>query len=72
MYIDDILSINDPHFTNWIPLIYPPPKEIEIKETIETASSGLCLEIYFTFNTNCQLYDERDDFKFAIIHFHTP
>jgi hypothetical protein len=24
VYIDDILSINDPHFTNWIPLIYPP------------------------------------------------
>ena len=67
MYIDDILSINDPHFTNWIPLIYP--KEIEIKETTETASSVLCLEIYFIFNTNCQLYDKRDDFKFAIIHF---
>ena len=23
VYIDDILSINNPHFPNWIPLIYP-------------------------------------------------
>ena len=34
----DVLPITNPHFTNWIPLIYP--KELEIKETTE---SFLCL-----------------------------
>jgi hypothetical protein len=53
VYIDDILSINDPHFTNWIPLIYP--QTIEIKETTETASFSSFLDIYLTFDTNGEL-----------------
>ena len=27
-YIDDVLSINNADFSNWIPLIYPPELEI--------------------------------------------
>ena len=38
----DVLSINNPNFTNWIRLIYP--KEFEIKEITETAYSALLLE----------------------------
>ena len=41
-YIDDVLSINNPHFSDWLPLIYPP--ELEIKETTDTASSASFLE----------------------------
>jgi hypothetical protein len=33
------------NFANWIPLIYP--KEIEIKETMEAASSDSFLDIFF-------------------------
>jgi hypothetical protein len=34
-YIDDVLSINNPRITEFLPLIYPP--ELEIKETSDTA-----------------------------------
>jgi len=30
MYIDDVLSINNPNFANWIPLIYHKELEIEL------------------------------------------
>ena len=70
-YIDDVLSINNPHFSDWLPLIYPP--ELEIKETTDTASSASFLDLYLEIDTNGQLstriYDKRDDFKFEIINF---
>ena len=44
MYIDDVLSINNPNFANWIPLMYP--KEFDIKETTEIAFSASILDIY--------------------------
>ena len=37
MYIDDVLSINNSRFAEFLPLIYPP--ELEVKETTDTASS---------------------------------
>jgi hypothetical protein len=42
-YIDDVLSINNPRFAEFLPLIYPP--ELEIKETTDTASSATFLDI---------------------------
>ena len=36
-YIDDVVSINDPNFPNWISLIYT--KELEVNEISVTASS---------------------------------
>ena len=36
-YIDDVLSINNSRFAEFLPLIYPP--EQEIKETTDTSSS---------------------------------
>ena len=70
-YITDVLSINNPKFTNRITLIYP--KELEKKEATETASSASFLDIYFKFDTNGQLsttlYDKKDNFKIAIINF---
>jgi hypothetical protein len=41
-YIDDVLSINNPRFAEFLPLIYPP--ELEIKETTDTASSASFLD----------------------------
>ena len=49
------------------------PKELEIKEKLEKASSLPFLEIYLKFYINAQLstrlYDKRDHFNFAPINF---
>ena len=37
-YIDDVLSINNSRFAEFLLLIYPP--ELEVKETTDTASSA--------------------------------
>jgi hypothetical protein len=36
--IDDVLSINNSRFAEFLPFIYPP--ELEVKETTDTASSA--------------------------------
>jgi hypothetical protein len=41
-YIDDVLSINNSRFAEFLPLIYPP--ELEVKETTDTASSASFLD----------------------------
>ena len=70
-YIDDVLFINNPDFSNWIPLIYPP--ELEIKETTETASLTSFLDLHLEFDTSSRLhtiiYDKLHDFNFNIINF---
>ena len=69
-YIDDVLSLNNPRFAEFLPLIYPP--ELEIKETTNTASSASFLDIYLEFNNigqfSTKIYDKRDDFNFKIIN----
>ena len=70
-YIDDVLSINNSRFAEFLPLIYPP--ELEVKETTDTASSASFLDIYLEFDDSGQrstkIYDKRDDFDFKIINF---
>ena len=70
-YIDDVLSINNFRFAEFLPLIYPP--ELEVKETTDTASSASFLDLYLEFDDSGQIstkiYDKRDDFNFKIIHF---
>ena len=65
-YIDDVLSINNSRFAEFLPLIYPP--ELEVKETTDTASSASFLDLYLEFDHSGQLstkiYDKRDDFNF--------
>jgi hypothetical protein len=43
-YIDDVLSINNSSFAEFLPLIYPP--ELEVKVITDTASSASFLDIY--------------------------
>ena len=45
-YIDDVLSINNFRFAEFLPLIYPP--ELEVKETTDTASSAS----FWTYTSN--------------------
>ena len=70
-YIDDVLSINNSRFAEFLPLLCPP--ELEVKETTDTASSASFLDIYLVFDDSGQLstsiYDKRDDFTFKIIIF---
>ena len=70
-YIDDVLSINNSRFAEFLPLTYAP--ELEVKETTDTASSALILDLYLEFDDSGQLstkiYDKRDDFNFKIINF---
>jgi hypothetical protein len=46
-YIDDVLSINNSRFAEFLPFIYPP--ELEVKETTNTASSASFLDLYLEF-----------------------
>jgi hypothetical protein len=46
-YIDDVLSINNYRFAEFLPLLYPP--ELEVKETTETASSASFLDLWNIF-----------------------
>ena len=68
-YIDDVLSINNSRFAEFLPLIYSP--ELDIKETTYTASSALFLDLYLALDDSGQLstkiYDKRDDFNFKNI-----
>jgi hypothetical protein len=65
-YIDDVLSINNSRFAEFLSLIYPP-------ETTDTASSASFLDLYLEFDDSGQLstkfYDEGDDFNVKIINF---
>ena len=45
-YIDDVLSINNSRFAEFLPLIYPP--EMEVKDTTYTASSAS----FWTYTSN--------------------
>jgi hypothetical protein len=45
-YIDDVLSINNSRFAEFLPLIYPP--ELEVNKTTDTASSAS----FWTYTSN--------------------
>jgi len=70
-YIDDVLSLNNQHFANYLHLIYPP--ELEIKDTTDSPNSASYLDLFLEYDTHNQLttrlYDKRDDFNFPIVNF---
>ena len=70
MFIDDVLSLDNTKFSEYVELIYP--CELEIKETTETATSASYLD-YYLYSDNgklaTRLYDKRDDFNFPIVNF---
>ena len=65
-YIDDVLSIDNSRFAEFLPLISPP--ELEVKETTGTASSASFLDLYFEFDDSGQIstkiYDKRERLQF--------
>ena len=47
-YIDNVLSINNSRFAEFLPFIYPP--ELEVKETTDTASFASFLDLFLEFD----------------------
>jgi hypothetical protein len=70
-YIDDVLSIKNHNFHNYVHLIYP--DELEIKDTTESDKSASYLHILLNIDSKVRLtkslYDKHDDFDFAILNF---
>ena len=62
-HIDDVLSINNSRFAQFLPLIYPP--EVEIKETTDTASSASFLDLYLEYTSvlKCMINGTTSIFK---------
>ena len=72
-YIDDILSINNPEFENYFGQMYPPPPELEIKDTTKSITFASFLDLLLSIGRDGQLrttlYDKRDDFNFHMTNF---
>ena len=70
-YIDDVLSINNPDFANYLGQMHP--AELEIKDTTESNTSASYLDLLLSIESDGQLrtslYDKRDDFNFHITNF---
>ena len=70
-YIDDVLSINNPEFENYLCQMYP--VELEIKDTTESNTSASYLDLLLSIGRDGQLhtsiYDKCDDFNFHITNF---
>ena len=70
-YIDDLISLNNKRFKEFISDIYP--KELTISETTESTSVASYLDLLFiqdnSNNITTKLYDKRDMFGFHIVNF---
>ena len=70
-YIDDILSLNNSKFSDYLDFIYP--SELEIKDTTESMKSTSYLDCLLKIDNSgklsTKLYDKRNDFNFPIVNF---
>ena len=70
-YKDDVLSLNNSTFCDFVDCIYP--IELEIKDTTDTDRSASYLDLHLEIDSEERLrtkrYDIRDDFNFPIVNF---
>ena len=70
-YIDDVLSLNNSKFGDYVNVIYP--KELELKDTTDKPTQASYLDLHLEIDNrgrlSTKLFDKRDDFSFAIINF---
>ena len=70
-YIDDVFSLNNSRFVDFVDRIYP--IELEIKDTTDTDRSASYLDLHLDINSKwwlrMKIYDTRDDFNFSIVNF---
>ena len=71
LYIDDVLSLNNSRFGDFVDHVYP--IELEIKDTTDTDRSASYLDLYLEIDSagrlRTELYDKRDDLNFSIVNF---
>jgi hypothetical protein len=71
-YTDDVLSLNNSRFGEFVYRIYP--IEIEIKDTTDTDRFASYLDLHLEIDSEGRLrtilYDKRDNFNFPIVNFH--
>jgi hypothetical protein len=69
--IDDVLSINGSRFAEFLPLMCPPG--LEVRGTMDAASSASFLDLYLGFDDSGQVgtevCDRRGDFSFGVMGF---
>jgi hypothetical protein len=69
-YIDDVLSLNNSRFCDFVDRIYP--IELEIKDITDTDTSASYLDLHLETDSEgrlrTKLYDKRDDFNFPIVN----
>ena len=56
-YIDDVLSINNPEFENYLGQMYP--AELEIKDTTENTTSASYLDLLLSIGRDGQLHTSK-------------
>jgi hypothetical protein len=69
-YIDDVPSLNNSRFGDFVDHIYP--IELEIKDTTDTDTSASYLDLHLDMDSEwrlrTKLYNKRDDFNFPIVN----
>ena len=70
-YIDEVFSLNNSKFGDFVDRIYP--IELEIKVTTDTCRSASYLDLQIEIDSEDRLrkniYDKRDDFNFPTVNF---
>jgi hypothetical protein len=70
-YIDDVLSLNNSRFGDFVDRIHP--IELEIKNTSDTDRSASYLDLHIEIDIEgwlrTKLYDKRDDFNVPVVNF---
>ena len=70
-YIDDVFSINNPKFGDYINIMYP--IELEIKDTTDGDHHASYLDLLLKYDNFHRLqdilFDKMDDFNFDIVNF---
>ena len=70
-YIDDVLSLNNSRFGDFVDRIYP--IALKIKDTTDTDKSASYLDLHLEIDSEgwlrTKFYDKRDDFYFPIVNF---
>ena len=70
-YIDDVLSLNNSRFGDFVDRIYP--IALKIKDTTDTDNSASYFDLHLKIDSEgllrTKFYDKRDDFYFPIVNF---
>jgi hypothetical protein len=70
-YIDDVLSLNNSRFGDFVDRIYR--IELEINDATDTDRSASYLDLHLGIDSEerlrTKLYDKREDFNFSILNF---